>query len=196
MTIIDSLSTETQFESYIGGQKQHWKVVTIWKGHLNLPAYQMLLWVLIQMGVSHSYIFEAGSFQGSDGLCNTVSVAGLPTQWSAAFHLGLFYSWQEGLREMMILNARRIFHVATGEECRASGHSPQSRFWGLWNSRLCAQLMDPGGLSIMYCGREKGLMHQGLDLWNHFFSLIYIYINRASLTLRGLWCWMRSQLKC
>lgn len=143
----------------------------------------MLLWVLIQMGVSHSYIFKVEYSQSSDGLCNTVSVAGLPTQWSAALHLGLFYSWQEGLREMMILNARRIFHEATGEGCRASGHSPQSRFWGLWNSCLCAQLMDPGGLSIMYCGSEKGLMHhRGLDLWNQFFSLIYIYINRASNT--------------
>lgn len=96
----------------------------------------------------------------------------------------------------MILNARRIFHVGIGEEHWASGHSMHSRFLRLWDSYLCVQLMNPGGLSTLYCGREKGLICQEVDLWKRFFSLIYIYIIKASLTERGLWYWMRSQLKC
>lgn len=61
-----SLSTESHFKSYFWGQSQNWKILVSWKGHLNLPTYQMLLWVLIQVGVSHFYIVKEGYFQRSD----------------------------------------------------------------------------------------------------------------------------------
>ena len=49
---------------------------------------------------------------------------------------------------------------------------------------MCSVKEHLGWISI-HCRREKVLIHQELDWYNQFFSLIYIYISRTSLTVRG-----------
>lgn len=195
MTIIYSLFTETQFEVCFWGQTQTWNILVIYKGHLHLPAcHTCFLWVLLQMCLSHSHIFKAGYSPRSGGLYRPVSVAGLPAHWSAAFHLGLFSDrkawgrWWFSVPGGLCTGAQEKNTEHLGTACGADFEGCEAPF-------MCS-VNGPLGLSTMYCGREKGLIHRELDLWNWCSSLIYMYISWTSLTGRGLWCWMRPRLTC
>lgn len=93
----------------------------------------------------------------------------------------------------MTLIAGRIFHPGTRDKhCEHLGTACKADFEGCETPFMCSA-NRPFCLSTMYCGWEKALIYQELDLWNQFFSLIYI---SRTLTLRDLWHCMRSQLTC
>lgn len=76
--------------------------------------------------------------------------------------------------------------MGTGEEhCKHLGMACRADFEGCETPLMCS-VNESLGVSTTYCRREKGIIHQEFDLWNQFFSLIYIYISRTSLTVRGL----------
>lgn len=75
--------------------------------------------------------------------------------------------------------------MGTGEEqCERLGTACRADLEGCETPFMCS-VKEPLGWNTIYCRRERGLIHQELDLWNQFYSLIYIYISRTSLTVRG-----------